>query len=340
MNTKPPHSQNYTGYRSDDASGAGLVPRGDPAASRDAGARGVQRDVASGIALGTVVIIFLFVCVMQCARSWWREERRRRAREAHENNPWTRMEAARWHHHPDEGSGKPESSPGGSVVRGFMYGLYVINPTGSFSFGSVGVETNEREVRARREATAAAAAAAAEAATAREEDEDEDEEGRGRRAAGGEDAPRSSVGGSEDHLDRRDSPRRIVRSPSGSLRGGGRLGALSGSGSGSNATLSRLSGRSGGSPATSPDPSARSLSPSRDDAPSSAATTSASAPSPSLNPWAADDDALGGGARREARPPRVGDGGDPGTRGGALEALEAARRDAEGVSRTTAADDA
>ena len=316
-----------------------MVPRGDPAASRDAGARGVQRDVASGIALGAVVIIFLFVCVMQCARSWWREERRRRAREAHENNPWTRMEAARGHHHPDEGSGKPESSPGGSVVRGFMYGLYVINPTGSFSFGSVGVETNEREVRARREATAAAAAAAEAAAAREQEDEDEDdEEGRGRRAAGGEDAPRSSVGGSEDHLDRRDSPRRIVRSPSGSLRGGGRLGALSGSGS--NATLSRLSGRSGGSPATSPDPSARSLSPSRDDAPSSAATTSASAPSPSLNPWAADDDALGGGARREARPPRVGDGGDPGTRGGALEALEAARRDAEGESRTTAADDA
>ena len=314
-----------------------MVPRGDPAASRDAGARGVQRDVASGIALGAVVIIFLFACATQCVRSWWREERRRRAREAHENNPWTRMEAAR-----DEGSGKPESSPGGSVVRGFMYGLYVINPTGSFSFGSVGVETNEREVRARREATAAAAAAAAEAAAAREEEEDEDdEEGRGRRAAGGEDAPRSSVGGSEDHLDRRDSPRRIVRSPSGSLRGGGRLGALSGSGSGSNATLSRLSERSGGSPATtSPDPSARSLSPSRDDAPSSASATSASAPSPSLNPWAADDDALGGGARREARPPRVGDGGDPGTRGGALEALEAARRDAEGVSRTTAADGA
>ena len=146
-----------------------MVPRGDPAASRDAGARGVQRDVASGIALGAVVIIFLFVCVMQCARSWWREERRRRAREAHENNPWTRMEAARGHHHPDEGSGKPESSAGGSVVRGFMYGLYVINPTGSFSFGSVGVETNEREVRARREATAAAAAAAAEAAAAGEE---------------------------------------------------------------------------------------------------------------------------------------------------------------------------
>ena len=317
-----------------------MVPRGDPAASRDAGARGVQRDVASGIALGAVVIIFLFVCVMQCARSWWREERRRRAREAHENNPWTRMEAARGHHHPDEGSGKPESSAGGSVVRGFMYGLYVINPTGSFSFGSVGVETNEREVRARREATAAAAAAAEAAAAREQEDEDEDdEEGRGRRAAGGEDAPRSSVGGSsEDHLDRRDSPRRIVRSPSGSLRGGGRLGALSGSGS--NATLSRLSGRSGGSPATSPDPSARSLSPSRDDAPSSAAATSASAPSPSLNPWAADDDALGGGARREARPPRVGPGGDPGTRGGALEALEAARRDAEGESRTTAADDA
>ena len=319
-----PHSQNYTGYRSDDASGAGLVPRGDPAASRDAGARGVQRAAtASGIALGTVVIIFLFVCVMQCARSWWREERRRRAREAHENNP---LDA--------HGGGARASSSGrgqrqareqrGGIRRPRVHVRLVRDQPDGVVFVRLRRRRDERAGGAReREATAAAAAAAAEAAAAREEDEDEDEEGRGRRAAGGEDALRSSVGGSEDHLDRRDSPRRIVRSPSGSLRGGGRLGALSGSGSGSNATLSRLSGRSGGSPATSPDPSARSLSPSRDDAPSSAATTSASAPSPSLNPWAADDDALGG-ARGARRGPRGS--GMPGIPGPAGERSRRSRR--------------
>ena len=78
----------------------------------------------------------------------WAEEER--------NNPWAiraRYAGSR------EGSAKEGSVFGGSIVRGFMYGMYVLNPSGSLSFGASRVETNEKEVKARREAKAEASAA-------------------------------------------------------------------------------------------------------------------------------------------------------------------------------------
>ena len=94
---------------------------------------------------------------------WGRQARRlREERRLHEelNNPWAIREryAAGTGVRSNEGSAKEGSVFGGSIVRGIMYGLYVLNPSGSFSFGSSRVETNEKEVKARREAKAKASA--------------------------------------------------------------------------------------------------------------------------------------------------------------------------------------
>ena len=94
---------------------------------------------------------------------WGRQARRlREERRLHEelNNPWAIREryAAGTGVRSNEGSAKEGSVFGGSIVRGIMYGLYVLNPSGSFSFGSSRVETNEKEVKARREAKAEASA--------------------------------------------------------------------------------------------------------------------------------------------------------------------------------------
>lgn len=99
---------------------------------------------------------------------WWRREadalEEERVARAEATNPWT-IRAVRERSRgrggggdgvggdaiDAEGSGKTESL-GGSVVRGFMYGLYVVNPSGSFTFASEKVETNGAAVEARRRA--------------------------------------------------------------------------------------------------------------------------------------------------------------------------------------------
>ena len=101
------------------------------------------------------------VCVVHAY--WGRQARRlREERRLHEelNNPWAIREryAAGTGVRSNEGSAKEGSVFGGSIVRGIMYGLYVLNPSGSLSFGASRVETNAKEVKARREAKAEASA--------------------------------------------------------------------------------------------------------------------------------------------------------------------------------------
>ena len=86
---------------------------------------------------------------------WWRREaaalEEERVARAEATNPWTiraRRQRARGRGDGGdddafdaEGSGKTEILDG-SVVRGFMYGLYVVNPSGSFTFAIEKVETN------------------------------------------------------------------------------------------------------------------------------------------------------------------------------------------------------
>ena len=98
---------------------------------------------------------------------WWRREaaalEAERAARAAASNPWN-MRAARADG--AEGSGKSERL-GGSVARGLMYGLYVLNPSGSFSFAIEKVVTNtsaEKSAKVRGEEDAAATASG-EAAT-------------------------------------------------------------------------------------------------------------------------------------------------------------------------------
>ena len=111
-----------------------------------------------------LVVLIACLCGVFWVHAYWgRQARRlREERRLHEelNNPWAIREryAAGTGVRSNEGSAKEGSVFGGSIVRGIMYGLYVLNPSGSFSFGSSRVETNEKEVKARREAKAEASA--------------------------------------------------------------------------------------------------------------------------------------------------------------------------------------
>ena len=151
-----------------------------------------------------IFFVVAFACIIAaCVASlavvhrWWRREaaalEAERAARAAASNPWnmraTRADGA-------EGSGKSERL-GGSVVRGLMYGLYVLNPSGSFSFAIEKVVTNtsaEKSAKLRGEEDAAATesgeaatdAASGEAATTADAFESES-------AADSETVPRGSV---------------------------------------------------------------------------------------------------------------------------------------------------
>ena len=121
-----------------------------------------------------IFFVVAFACIIAaCVASlavvhrWWRREaaalEAERAARAAASNPWN-MRAARADG--AEGSGKSERL-GGSVARGLMYGLYVLNPSGSFSFAIEKVVTNtsaEKSAKVRGEEDAAATASG-EAAT-------------------------------------------------------------------------------------------------------------------------------------------------------------------------------
>ena len=113
-----------------------------------------------------LLILGACLAAVYVVQAYWGRLARRlleeRRAEEERNNPWAiraRYAGSR------EGSAKEGSVFGGSIVRGFMYGMYVLNPSGSFSFGSSRVETNEKEVRARREANRANAQNATATAT-------------------------------------------------------------------------------------------------------------------------------------------------------------------------------
>lgn len=134
-------------------------------ASGGAVSRAGSRD-ASLFFFGTfLVILIACLCGVYVVHAYWgRQARRlREERRLHEelNNPWAIREryAAGTGVRSNEGSAKEGSVFGGSITRGIMYGLYVLNPSGSFSFGASRVETNEKEVKARREANKAEASA-------------------------------------------------------------------------------------------------------------------------------------------------------------------------------------
>ena len=115
-----------------------------------------------------IFFVVAFACIIAaCVASlavvhrWWRREaaalEAERAARAAASNPWN-MRAARADG--AEGSGKSERL-GGSVARGLMYGLYVLNPSGSFSFAIEKVVTNtsaEKSAKVRGEEDAAATA--------------------------------------------------------------------------------------------------------------------------------------------------------------------------------------
>ena len=109
-----------------------------------------------------LLILFACLCGVYVVHAYWNRQARHlleeRRLEEERNNPWAIRERYERGVSSREGSAKEGSVFGGSIVRGFMYGLYVLNPSGSFSFGSSRVETNEKEVKARREAKARATA--------------------------------------------------------------------------------------------------------------------------------------------------------------------------------------
>ena len=130
--------------------------------SGDAVSRAGSRE-ASLFFFGCFLLILL-ACLagVYVVHAYWNREARQlleeRRLEEERNNPWAIRERYERGVSSREGSAKEGSVFGGSIVRGFMYGLYVLNPSGSFSFGSSRVETNEKEVKARREAKAKATA--------------------------------------------------------------------------------------------------------------------------------------------------------------------------------------
>jgi hypothetical protein len=134
-------------------------------ASGGAVSRAGSRDASLFFFGSFIVILIACLCGVYVVHAYWgRQARRlREERRLHEelNNPWAIREryAAGTGVRSNEGSAKEGSVFGGSVVRGIMYGLYVLNPSGSLSFGASRVETNEKEVKARREAKAEASAA-------------------------------------------------------------------------------------------------------------------------------------------------------------------------------------
>ena len=134
-------------------------------ASDGAVSRAGSRDASLFFFGSFIVILIACLCGVYVVHAYWgRQARRlREERRLHEelNNPWAIREryAAGTGVRSNEGSAKEGSVFGGSVVRGIMYGLYVLNPSGSLSFGASRVETNEKEVKARREAKAEASAA-------------------------------------------------------------------------------------------------------------------------------------------------------------------------------------
>ena len=133
-------------------------------ASGGAVSRAGSRDASLFFFGSFLVVLIACLCGVFWVHAYWgRQARRlREERRLHEelNNPWAIREryAAGTGVRSNEGSAKEGSVFGGSIVRGIMYGLYVLNPSGSFSFGSSRVETNEKEVKARREAKAEASA--------------------------------------------------------------------------------------------------------------------------------------------------------------------------------------
>jgi len=135
-------------------------------ASGGAVSRAGSRDASLFFFMTFLVILIACLCGVYVVHAYWgRQARRlREERRLHEelNNPWAIREryAAGTGVRSNEGSAKEGSVFGGSVVRGIMYGLYVLNPSGSFSFGASRVETNEKEVKARREANKAKAISA------------------------------------------------------------------------------------------------------------------------------------------------------------------------------------
>ena len=111
-----------------------------------------------------IAVLMASLAVVSVVHEYWGgvARRLREERRLHEelNNPWAVREryAAGTGVRSNEGSAKEGSVFGGSIVRGIMYGLYVLNPSGSLSFGASRVETNAKEVKARREAKAEASA--------------------------------------------------------------------------------------------------------------------------------------------------------------------------------------
>jgi hypothetical protein len=100
------------------------------------------------------------------------EHELREARDVMMNDPWAVREGHVARRAREDGTGSNGSNRGGSakdgsVIRGYMFGVFVLNPSGSFSFGSSKVVTNELEVKARqtkaRETEAAIVFAALEA---------------------------------------------------------------------------------------------------------------------------------------------------------------------------------
>ena len=133
-------------------------------ASGGAVSRAGSRDASLFFFGSFIVILIACLCGVYVVHAYWgRQARRlREERRLHEelNNPWAIREryAAGTGVRSNEGSAKEGSVFGGSIVRGIMYGLYVLNPSGSLSFGASRVETNAKEVKARREAKAEASA--------------------------------------------------------------------------------------------------------------------------------------------------------------------------------------
>ena len=168
---------------------------------------GVSGDAATFFVAAFACIIVACVASLAIVHRWWRREaaalEEERVARAEATNPWTiraRRERERERSRgrgsggddffddafDAEGSGKTEILDG-SVVRGFMYGLYVVNPSGSFTFASEKVETNRAAVEARRRAKERAGAGEANDETPRTADETRETDAAGTDATSGVD---------------------------------------------------------------------------------------------------------------------------------------------------------
>ena len=108
-----------------------------------------------------LLILFACLCAVAIVHTYWNRRAAvlRAQREAEDEliNPWAHRErivnarAGRQSHSQSrEGSFKDGSTYAGSIIRGVMFGAMVMNPSGSFTFGSSKTITNEREVTERK----------------------------------------------------------------------------------------------------------------------------------------------------------------------------------------------